>query len=47
MRVNLLVFSGSLRRDSLNKKLARVTARMAEAAGAQTTYIDLRDGQVL
>ena len=43
MSVNLLVFAGSLRRDSLNKKLARITARMAEAAGARTTYIDLRD----
>ncbi len=43
MGVNLLVFAGSLRRDSLNKKLARVAARMAEAAGARTTYIDLRD----
>lgn len=43
MSVNLIVFAGSLRRDSLNKKLARVAARMAEAAGARTTYIDLRD----
>ncbi|MGQ9687112.1 MAG: NADPH-dependent FMN reductase [Thiobacillaceae bacterium] len=43
MSVNLLVFAGSLRRDSLNKKLARVVARVAEAAGARTTYIDLRD----
>jgi len=43
LSVNLLVFAGSLRRDSLNKKLARVAARMAEAAGARTTYIDLRD----
>jgi NAD(P)H-dependent FMN reductase len=43
LSVNLLVFAGSLRQDSLNKKLARVAARMAEAAGAHTTYIDLRD----
>lgn len=43
MSVNLLVFAGSLRQDSLNKKLARVAARMAEAAGARTTYLDLRD----
>lgn len=43
MSVNLLVFAGSLRRDSLNKKLARLAAGMAEAAGARTTYLDLRD----
>lgn len=43
MSVNLLVFAGSMRRESLNKKLARVAAGMAEAAGARTTYIDLID----
>jgi chromate reductase len=41
--VNLLVFAGSLRRDSLNKKLARFAARMAEAAGARVTHIELND----
>jgi ribose-phosphate pyrophosphokinase len=41
--VKLLVFAGSLRRDSLNKKLARVAARAAEAAGAQVTHIALND----
>ncbi len=43
MSVNLLVFAGSLRRDSLNKKLARAAARLAEAAGARVTYIELND----
>lgn len=43
MSVKLLVFAGSLRRDSLNKKLARVAARAAEAAGAQVTHIALND----
>lgn len=43
MSVKLLVFAGSLRRDSLNKKLARAAARAAEAAGAQVSYIELND----
>lgn len=43
MSVKLLVFAGSLRRDSLNKKLARAAARAAEAAGAQVTHIALND----
>ncbi len=43
LSVNLLVFAGSLRRDSLNKKLARFAARLAEAAGARVTYIELND----
>jgi NAD(P)H-dependent FMN reductase len=43
MTPNILVFAGSLRQDSHSKKLARVAARMAETAGAEATYIDLRD----
>lgn len=43
MSVNILVFAGSLRRDSLNKKLARAAAHMAEASGAQAVFLDLRD----
>lgn len=39
----LLVFAGSARVDSFNKKLARITAARARAAGADTTYIDLDD----
>jgi chromate reductase, NAD(P)H dehydrogenase (quinone) len=39
----VLVFAGSARRESLNKKLARVAAREAEAAGGQVTFIDLDD----
>ena len=37
----ILVFAGSARRDSLNKKLARVAADAARAAGAEVTLIDL------
>jgi chromate reductase len=39
----ILVFAGSARRDSLNKKLARVAADAARAAGAEVTLIDLDD----
>jgi NAD(P)H-dependent FMN reductase len=39
----ILVFAGSARRDSLNKKLARVAAGFAREAGAEVTFIDLDD----
>ena len=39
----ILVFAGSARRDSLNKKLAREAARFAREAGAQATFVDLDD----
>ncbi len=39
----ILAFAGSLRRDSLNKKLAAAAAQAAEAAGAEVTLIDLKD----
>src|SRR5947209_1088379 len=42
-RVRVLAFAGSLRTDSLNKKLARAAARFVEEAGAEVTLIDLRD----
>ncbi len=43
MTVRVLVFAGSLRRDSYNKKLARVAADAAREAGADVTYVDLAD----
>ena len=43
MNPKILVFAGSAREDSLNKKLARVGARAVDAAGGQATFIDLRD----
>ncbi|NVJ51285.1 MAG: NAD(P)H-dependent oxidoreductase [Gammaproteobacteria bacterium] len=43
MSVNILVFSGSLRKDSYNKKLARILSASAEKAGANVTYVDLAD----
>jgi NAD(P)H-dependent FMN reductase len=39
----ILAFSGSLRRDSFNQKLARIAADAARAAGAMVTLLDLRD----
>jgi chromate reductase len=40
----LLFLSGSIRRDSLNKKLTRCAADMArKIGGAEITYIDLAD----
>ena len=42
-QVKVLAFAGSLRQDSLNKKLVKQAVKGAEAAGAKVTYIDLRD----
>jgi len=39
----ILAFAGSTRADSYNKKLVKVAVKGAEAAGAQVTYLDLRD----
>ena len=39
----ILAFAGSLRGASLNKRVLKAAIRGAEAAGAEVTYIDLRD----
>jgi NAD(P)H-dependent FMN reductase len=39
----VLVFAGSARRDSLNKKLARIAAAEVAALGAEATFVDLDD----
>ena len=39
----ILAIPGSLRENSNNKKMVRVAAKGAEAAGAQVTVIDLRE----
>lgn len=39
----ILVFAGSARRDSLNKKLARVAAQAVREAGGEATFVDLDD----
>ncbi|MBE0613997.1 MAG: NAD(P)H-dependent oxidoreductase [Burkholderiales bacterium] len=43
MTVKIVVFAGSARKDSLNKKLARVAAESVRAAGATATFVDLAD----
>lgn len=44
--MKLLVFAGSTRQNSFNRKLARVTAAMATASGANVTHIELADFDV-
>lgn len=41
--IKIVAFAGSLRGGSLNKKLVRIAAAGARAAGAQVTDLDLRD----
>lgn len=43
MAIKVLCFAGSLRKDSLNKKLVKVAMKEAEAAGGQATFVDLKD----
>lgn len=42
-KMNILVFAGSTRADSYNKKLAREAVEMAGKLGAKVTLIDLKD----
>lgn len=39
----ILAFAGSTRTNSFNKKLVKIAAAGAQAAGAETTFLDLRD----
>jgi len=39
----ILVFAGSAREASLNKKLARAAAKVIDANGGEATFVDLRD----
>ena len=39
--MKLLVFAGSTRQNSWNRKLAKVVAGMAQAAGAEVTHLEL------
>jgi NAD(P)H-dependent FMN reductase len=41
--MKLLVFAGSTRQKSFNRQLARATAAMAAASGAEVTHIELAD----
>ncbi len=44
--MKLLVFAGSTRQNSWNRKLAKVVAGMASASGAAATHIELGDFDV-
>lgn len=44
--MKLLVFAGSTRQLSYNRRLAKATAEMARAAGAEVTHIELADFDV-
>ena len=39
----ILAFAGSVRQDSVNKKLAKIAVEGAKAVGAEVTYLDFRD----
>jgi chromate reductase, NAD(P)H dehydrogenase (quinone) len=39
----ILAFSGSLREHSYSKRVVKITGKGAEKAGAEVTYVDLRD----
>jgi len=42
-RPKILAFAGSLREHSLNKRVLKTAIKGAEKAGAEVTYVDLRD----
>ena len=44
--MKVLTFSGSLRKDSLNKKLARESARLARELGHDSTFLDLKNFEI-
>ena len=45
-QVKLLIFAASLRAGSLNRKLAALTAKLAQGAGAVVDFASLRDFEV-
>jgi NAD(P)H-dependent FMN reductase len=42
-KIKILAFAGATRKGSFNKKLIKLAAKGAEAAGAEVTLVDLRD----
>lgn len=41
--MKILVFAGSIRRESVNRKLARIAAQAVDDAGGQATLLELAD----
>lgn len=42
-KVKILAFAGSLRKQALSKRVVKTAIKGAENAGAEVTYVDLRD----
>jgi chromate reductase, NAD(P)H dehydrogenase (quinone) len=42
-KVKILIFAGSARKDSLNKKLAKLAADEVSVVGAEASLVDLKD----
>ena len=42
-KIKVLAFAGSLREHALSKRVVKTAIRGAESAGADVTYVDLRD----
>jgi NAD(P)H-dependent FMN reductase len=40
---SILIFAGSTRQNSYNKKLVKIAGQAAQSAGASVTFIDLKD----
>jgi len=43
MKPSILIFAGSNRQDSINKKLAQIATQTAEQLGFKASFIDLKD----
>lgn len=42
-KIKILAFAGSLREHALSKRVVKIAIKGAEKAGAEVTYVDLRD----
>jgi chromate reductase len=42
-QIKILAFAGSLREHALSKRVVKIAIKGAERAGAEVTYVDLRD----
>ena len=42
----IIAFAGSIRNESVNKRLSKIALKAAEEAGAEVTWVDLADYQM-